>query len=371
MAIRFEVLSTDGPARRGRLHTPHGAVDTPDLHARRHPGHRQGADARPARSGRRPHDPRQHLSPRPASRRRPHRRTGRPASLHALGRPHPHRQRRLPGLQPRPDAQDHRPRRRLPLAHRRRPARTDARTGRRHPGKPRRRHRHVPRRMPAVRGVAGRDCARPCAAPCTGPSAAGPPTAGPIRRCSPSSRAGPDLDLRGRCAAALAAMDFPGYALGGFSVGETPEQMVAVLGPAAALLPADKPRYLMGVGRPQDILAAVAARHRYVRLRAADAQRPQRLRLHRRRAVAAAQRLSQARSGAAGVRLSVLHLPPLQPGVPASPVPGEGDARADAAVAAQRRLLLPADASGARGDRGRAAWPSSRRSALPVGAETF
>ena len=69
---------------------------------------------------------------------------------------------------------------------------------------------------------------------------------------------GPDLDLRGRCAEALAALDFPGYALGGFSVGETPEQMVAVLGPAAALLPADKPRYLMGVGRPQDILAAVA-----------------------------------------------------------------------------------------------------------------
>ena len=68
---------------------------------------------------------------------------------------------------------------------------------------------------------------------------------------------GPDLNLRGRCAAALAAMDFPGYALGGFSVGETPEQMAAVLGPAAALLPADKPRYLMGVGRPQDILAAV------------------------------------------------------------------------------------------------------------------
>jgi queuine tRNA-ribosyltransferase len=52
-------------------------------------------------------------------------------------------------------------------------------------------------------------------------------------------------------------MDFPGYALGGFSVGETPEQMVAVLGPAVALLPTHKPRYLMGVGRPQDLLAAV------------------------------------------------------------------------------------------------------------------
>jgi queuine tRNA-ribosyltransferase len=54
-------------------------------------------------------------------------------------------------------------------------------------------------------------------------------------------------------------MDFPGYALGGFSVGETPAQMTAALGPTAALLPADRPRYLMGVGRPEDILAAVQA----------------------------------------------------------------------------------------------------------------
>jgi queuine tRNA-ribosyltransferase len=54
-------------------------------------------------------------------------------------------------------------------------------------------------------------------------------------------------------------MDFPGYALGGFSVGESPDEMLSVLEPAAALLPGHKPRYLMGVGRPQDILAAVAA----------------------------------------------------------------------------------------------------------------
>ncbi len=67
-----------------------------------------------------------------------------------------------------------------------------------------------------------------------------------------------DLDLRAECAEALVRLDFPGYALGGFSVGETPEQMAAVLGACAALLPANKPRYLMGVGRPQDILAAVA-----------------------------------------------------------------------------------------------------------------
>ncbi len=69
---------------------------------------------------------------------------------------------------------------------------------------------------------------------------------------------GTNLDLRAECARALTALDFPGYALGGFSVGETAAQMVEALEPAAALLPADRPRYLMGVGRPEDILAAVA-----------------------------------------------------------------------------------------------------------------
>jgi queuine tRNA-ribosyltransferase len=68
---------------------------------------------------------------------------------------------------------------------------------------------------------------------------------------------GLDLDLRGRCAETLVSLDFPGYALGGFSVGETMHQMATALGPAAALLPAHKPRYLMGVGRPEDLLVAV------------------------------------------------------------------------------------------------------------------
>ncbi len=70
---------------------------------------------------------------------------------------------------------------------------------------------------------------------------------------------GTDLDLRAECARALVALDFPGYALGGFSVGETPAQMVAALPPTAALLPEDRPRYLMGVGRPQDVLDGIAA----------------------------------------------------------------------------------------------------------------
>ncbi len=68
-----------------------------------------------------------------------------------------------------------------------------------------------------------------------------------------------DLDVRAECARELVAMDFPGYALGGFSVGEAPEAMHAALPACAALLPAHKPRYLMGVGRPVDLLAGVAA----------------------------------------------------------------------------------------------------------------
>ncbi len=70
---------------------------------------------------------------------------------------------------------------------------------------------------------------------------------------------GTDLELRRECAAALVALDFPGYALGGFSVGEGPAAMHALLEPCAAMLPVQKPRYLMGVGRPEDLLAGVAA----------------------------------------------------------------------------------------------------------------
>jgi queuine tRNA-ribosyltransferase len=69
---------------------------------------------------------------------------------------------------------------------------------------------------------------------------------------------GTDVALRIRCAEALTKLDFPGYALGGFSVGETMQQMVAALEPAADALPQSKPRYLMGVGTPLDLVLAVA-----------------------------------------------------------------------------------------------------------------
>jgi queuine tRNA-ribosyltransferase len=69
---------------------------------------------------------------------------------------------------------------------------------------------------------------------------------------------GTDIELRRECANKLAVLDFPGYALGGFGVGETAVQMEEALPPCAAALPVEKPRYLMGVGQPSDILHAVA-----------------------------------------------------------------------------------------------------------------
>ena len=70
---------------------------------------------------------------------------------------------------------------------------------------------------------------------------------------------GTNLDLRRRCAGELIEMDLPGYALGGLAVGEGFDDMVRVLNDLTPILPAKKPRYLMGVGFPRDIIAAVAA----------------------------------------------------------------------------------------------------------------
>jgi queuine tRNA-ribosyltransferase len=68
---------------------------------------------------------------------------------------------------------------------------------------------------------------------------------------------GLNLDLRIECAERLRSMDFSGYAIGGLSVGEPPEAMYRVVEATCPALPEDRPRYLMGVGRPQDLLAAV------------------------------------------------------------------------------------------------------------------
>ena len=66
-------------------------------------------------------------------------------------------------------------------------------------------------------------------------------------------------DLRERSAGFLTSLDFPGYAIGGVSVGESKEQLYEISAATSALLPASKPRYLMGVGSPEDLVQAVAA----------------------------------------------------------------------------------------------------------------
>jgi len=68
---------------------------------------------------------------------------------------------------------------------------------------------------------------------------------------------GLDPDLRVECADQLGRLDFEGYAVGGLSVGEEPDEMLRILEVTVPELPHLKPRYLMGVGRPEDLLSAI------------------------------------------------------------------------------------------------------------------
>jgi queuine tRNA-ribosyltransferase len=69
---------------------------------------------------------------------------------------------------------------------------------------------------------------------------------------------GDDPALRQQSARALVDIGFPGYAIGGLAVGETQEVMLRIVSETVPVLPADRPRYLMGVGTPGDLLEAVA-----------------------------------------------------------------------------------------------------------------
>ena len=64
-------------------------------------------------------------------------------------------------------------------------------------------------------------------------------------------------DLRAQSAEFIAALDFPGNAIGGLSVGESKEEMYEMLDVVNTILPQDKPRYLMGVGTPEDLIEGV------------------------------------------------------------------------------------------------------------------
>jgi len=68
---------------------------------------------------------------------------------------------------------------------------------------------------------------------------------------------GTDKGLRSYCTEALIKLGFPGYAIGGLSVGENHEALIETAGFTALLLPEEKPRYLMGVGTPRDLVKAI------------------------------------------------------------------------------------------------------------------
>jgi len=70
---------------------------------------------------------------------------------------------------------------------------------------------------------------------------------------------GTDPQLRAHCAQELVKLDFDGYAIGGLGLGEGHDQMIETVRRTAEFLPPQKPRYLMGLGTPADIIAAVAA----------------------------------------------------------------------------------------------------------------
>ena len=105
-------------------------------------------------------------------------------------------------------------------------------------------------------------------------------SAGPGQALFGIVQGGTDAGLRQLSADGLVAMDFPGYAVGGLAVGEPQEVMLETLALTTPRLPADKPRYLMGVGTPGRSHRGGGAGHRHVRLRAADAIGPPRPGVH-------------------------------------------------------------------------------------------
>jgi len=71
------------------------------------------------------------------------------------------------------------------------------------------------------------------------------------------TQGGTEKDLRQKCSEELLKFDFDGYAIGGLGVGETRDSLLATVEACTEVLPQDKPRYLMGIGMPSDIIAAV------------------------------------------------------------------------------------------------------------------
>ena len=130
-------------------------------------------------------------------------------------------------------------------------------------------------------------------------------------------------ELRREQAQAMAALGFDGYAIGGLSVGEPKELMLAMLEATTPELPEDRPRYLMGVGTPEDLVEGVA---RGVDM--FDCVLPTRnarngMAFTSDRQGGDQKRGARDRSRAVGCGLRLLHLPPLLPGLSAASVYGQ------------------------------------------------
>ncbi len=162
-------------------------------------------------------------------------------------------------------------------------------------------------------------------------------------------------ELREESAQALQAIGFDGYAVGGLAVGEGQEAMFGVLDYAPGFLPVDKPRYLMGVGKPDDIVGAVqrgidmmdcVLPSRSGRTGQAWTPRGQ-------VNIKNARHQDDPRPLGRGLHLPLLH--GLFPRLSAPRLPRQGDDQRHAADLAQPALLSAADGGAARRDRGGAA----------------
>ena len=168
-------------------------------------------------------------------------------------------------------------------------------------------------------------------------------------------------DLRQRSAARLIEIGFDGYAVGGLAIGEGQATTFAVLEATVPALPEDRPRYLMGVGKPADLVGAVMRG-----IDMFDCVLPTRSgrtaqAFTRARHVQSAKCAPCRRPGAARPGMPLPHLHRLQPRLSAPSVPQRRDPRRDAADRAQSALLCRSDGGDAGGDRSGCAGRFRRR----------
>ncbi len=162
---------------------------------------------------------------------------------------------------------------------------------------------------------------------------------------------GVNTELRRESAGFLVEHPFDGFALGGLSVGDTRSEREDITHFAAALLPADRPRYLMGVGTPGRSPARGGGRYRSLRLRAPDAPRVAGDGVHLDRSREGHARPGRAGGRAARRRVRLLDVRDVQPRVPAPPLQVQRAARPAAPLDPQSPPLSRAHGRGARGHR--------------------